>query len=225
MKTMHKRRIFKKKPKTLSQKVNRLTRIVKRNVPEVKYTDASDVGQQFYYDFLTSYLVSPLSNISQGTADVNQRIGDKIRVLSQVCKFTLRNQLFAPMNVRLVCFQLLNNPDGTITKASVGNLYIASSYMGGYNAINAPQDYDNRKAFKKLYDKTFCLNPATGTSGAPIQYTKEVHVNLNKIGAIQYVGAGTAISKGEIFWAFITDTTNSASQICSYVIRTFYTDS
>lgn len=204
----------------------RAIRMVKGIKPEVKYTDFAAIGQQFNYDALGAYIISPLTLINQGTGDANARVGDEIRLLSQVAKFTLRCALFDSIVYRLVCFQYLSNPDATIPKNSIGNLFFESAYMGTVNAVNAPMDYDNRKSFHKVYDKSFTLNPGTGISTGGVIVTREVHVNLtkhlNKI--IQYQGGSNNITKNELFWVFLSDHVANGSSSCSYVIRTYFLD-
>lgn len=222
---MYRPALGEKRKKTLTAKVNKLARIVKSRKPELKYSDATATAQQFNTDPLTSYILSPLTLITQAITDLNGRVGDKIRVHRQRMHMTLHNATYTGCTFRITVFQLRSNPDAATLKTAIGNLFFDSSYTNTVNMVNAPYDYDNRKDFVVLFDKCYTLNPQTGSTADPIITSKQITISVKpKIKEIAYSAGGVGITAGEIYWAFTSDLAASASRSASHVLRTYYTD-
>ena len=124
-----------------------------------------------------------------------------------------------------MCVQLLNNAESLITTTNLGNLMIDSAYSGTQNIINAPLDWDNRKSFRVLHDRTYIVNPATGTTAAPVTTARSIRINLRPNRNVMYFHQGQTLTKNSIYWIWMSSSSATASQVIEGVLMTYYTDS
>lgn len=210
---------------TLVAKVNALERKMKGFKPETKWAIATATQATFNY---AGSISQPLTGISQGTADFNNRIGDSLQLKGIRLDMIFQMQGTAAGQVnRVIVFQYKDNPDGAIGVASYINLLLQSSELSTARAPLAPYDHDNRASFRVLYDKTFAMNyasaPGTSASNNTQMVHKRIHLKLPKAARdVHYFNAGTSITKNELCILVLSD--QSTNQYYTYNCAMYYTD-
>lgn len=213
-----KKRTYKKKGavKKLTEKVNKLYRSV-----ENKYWEVSGIGALPTND--PGLAVRPYGTITQGDADIGERVGDKIAV-SKVHFHTTWNLAAgaAGRKCRIVAMIFKNNPDAITTSgATIWNLCMESAQANSLNVVNGFRDHDNMKAFSVIMDKPFVLN----AGDSAVVTSKSVNFTLSipkRYQQIQYVSAGTTISRNELLVWFVQEADTAVD--INYVCRFDYTD-
>lgn len=222
-----KRRFYRRKKVSLSAKVNKIAKTLKRQKPELKYTDVASSTQQFNYDPTVNYVWALLGNITQGTADVNSRVGDTIFVKSLTLSCTLYNSTYTPFNGRIIILRVRQNSENLITTTNLGNQFLESAYTGAAACVNAPYDNDNRNNFVVLMDHSFNINPSSNVNGVNTSMIQARHFKrtfrVNQ--RVEFFQGAAATTKNGLYALWLSDTTASASQVGNIVIRVHYTDS
>lgn len=221
----YRRRAKQHRKKTLAKKVAFLAKIVRGNKPEIKWSEATANGASFNYNGSIS---QPLTGISQGYTDYNQRVGDSLTVKSMKIQmyFTMSGTTTGQIN-RVIVFQIKHNPDGAIGVASYINLVLHSTDVGTSFAPLALYDHDNRDSYRILHDSSFVMNysssPGTSASNNTQFHRKFINVKIPAVGrTIEYYNAGTTITKNEICILVISN--SSTNQNYSYTCQTLYGD-
>lgn len=215
-----------KKKLTLAKKVEKIAKQVKLQKPENKYSYVNLTNQQWNYDPTVSYCKDLLTNITAGTSDYNNRIGDQIYVKGITLHGVSYNNLNYPFVARMIIFQLIANPDTVDTTTSIGNLVMESLYTGSANCVNDFFDYDNRKSFRKLYDTSFVINPVGTLYNANTALNQaKIHRHYIKINKkVQFSGGSSNPTANGIYAVFMSDTTASASQFSNLLFKVHYID-
>lgn len=218
-----KKKYYKKKKNTLTNKVDKLVKQVKLTKPELKYSESSVLTQRFNNDPLASYIAVPLEVISQGLLDINNRVGDQISIRSHTLRVIINHNVASAVSFRIVCLQFKQNIESLVTTASIGNMIFDSNYTGTDFMPICPYDYDNKKAFKVLYDKHFTCNPNDPTTN---QWQRVITCKIKKPSHnVTYFHGATTITKGGLYWFFLTDQNGlSAASYASCIYRTYYYD-
>jgi len=215
-----------KQKNTTKAAVSKLAKVVRRIMPEIKYSDTFSTAQQFNYSPTTNYTVQPLTGITQGDADVNERVGDTIFCKYMKIRGTLYNYHSEPFNCRIVICKIKQNIETVLTAASVGNALMESAYSTTVNAVEAPFDNDNSYGFNVLYDRRYCVNPmaSNGSTGAVWGQARPFTINLPLNFKSEFFQAGTGSTHNGIAIFFISAAAANVYQYASYTIRTTYTD-
>ena len=214
-------KIDKKQEKQIAKIFKKLARIE----PETKWAEYTNTSATATY---SGTLVSFNTGLSQGTGDFGYRIGDSLTMKS--LRLRIQPQTYnynVSVNYRIILFQLLNDPDGALSNASIPNLLLHDAQVGTVLAPSAPYDHDNRKSFKILYDKNFKFNPQTLTTANVNPGETRLHkINISfkksRTAKVQYFAAGTTTTQNELFMLVITD--SSATLAIPYVAHLYYTD-
>jgi len=202
--------------KKLTEKVNRITRSI-----EPKYWEISGIGALPTND--PSLAVRPYGTISQGDADVGERIGDVLSV-SKVHFHTTWNLAAAAAGrkCRIVAMIFKHNPDAVTTATStIWNLCMESAQANSINVVNGFRDHDNMSGFSVIMDKAFVLN----ASDSAVITSKSINFTLNipkKYRQVHYVNNGTLISRNELLVYFVQEADTAVD--INYVCRFDYTD-
>lgn len=215
-----------RKKRTLTKRVKRVERLVRRNKPELKYSDVSATNQQFSQSFAGTSIIDCLANISQNVADNNNRIGDRIYVRNVVFRLAVYDTTYTPFMFRIIGLRVLHNSEGLITTTSLGNIFMESSYSGTVNSVNAPYDFDNKNNIKVFYDKVHTINPSSNLNGINTSMVQGKHYTMkfriNK--QVEFFHGGSVPIMNGLYFLLISADAASASQICHYVVRVHYTD-
>lgn len=217
--------ILAKKPtKTskLSKKVSKLTRMVKAQKPETKYYDVAVTGT--LVDNNPTQFVAPYRQLTVGTADFAQRIGDTIRVNNLKFRSTWTLNAGYPYRVRMFAFIYKRNPDSVNSSwSTIVNLYLSSAYMNSTSANLSERDWDNRASFVTIYDKFRIMNPTDTNVSAAKKMIWDVNLVIpKKYKTVQYVNGSTSVSQNELFIGFIQE--SDANVYVDYHYRYTYTD-
>lgn len=221
---VYKRKYKGKYKKSLAKKVNTLFKIVKQQKPELKYKETYNIsGTNFFTTAGT--LLDLTDNISQGTGDSGARIGDQIYLKSLNMRFRVTLPSAGETTVcRLIVFTMLRNPDSVIADASVANLLLESTYNNTAEVALSTRDFDNRKAFKTHYDRTFTIN----SSDAILDVSKFIHVSVKipkMCAKVQYSNASsTAATNNQLYCLCLGGLSGANTVYSSYVSRLTYTD-
>jgi len=207
---------------TLVRQVAAIKKLVAIRAPEKKYYDVASTAN--VVDNLPSINITPYRNITQGTGDFANRIGDQIRVTGPL-RLKTTWTLAAAANatrVRMFAFIFKRNPDAvTSTWSTVVNLYLSSAYMNTTSAVMADRDHDNAGSFVTLYDQVRVLNVHQSTVNNKILWDVNIKVpsTYSKVG---YVNAGTTVSQNELFIGFLQE--NDGAVTVDYHYRFYYVD-
>jgi len=206
---------------TLTRQVAIIKKLVHKQKPELKYYDVASTGNTV--DNLPSYSITPYRNITQGTSDFANRIGDQIRVSSLHFKTIWTNTAVYGSRARIFAFIYKRNPDQVVSSwSTIVNLYLSSAYMNTTSAVLAERDFDNRASFVTLYDKTRIIPTATLATGySALNWDFSLRIP-QKYQLVQYVNAGTAVAMNELFIGFIQE--NDTAIACANHYRMYYTD-
>lgn len=212
--------------KSTAAKVRTLAKVVRTIMPEVKYSDMYATAQYFQNTPTSAYVIQPLTNITQGYADVNERVGDTIHLKYMKIKGSLINNDTNPLNCRIIVVKVKQNIETLINSANAGNAIMESAYSTTINAVEAPYDNDNSGGIVKLADRRFVLNPSVSAGNAATVWpqVRPFSMNIKLNCKSEFLQGGTSSTKNGIFIFFIS-TGYSANQFCTYVIRTTYLDS
>lgn len=212
--------------KSTAAKVRTLAKVVRTIMPEVKYSDMFSVSQYFQNTPTSAYVIQPLSNITQGDSDVNNRIGDTIHLKYMRIKGSFINNDTIPLNCRIIVVKVKQNIESLLTGASVGNAIMESAYSTTVNAVEAPYDNDNSGGIVKLADRRYVINPSVSAGNAATVWpqVRPFSMNIKLNCKSEFLQGGTTSTKNGIFIFFISSG-YSAYQYCTYVIRTTYLDS
>jgi len=207
--------------KTLTDKVEKIQKAIRVLAPEKKYYDVGSLAN--VVDNLPSINIAPYRQITVGTADFANRIGDKIRISGPFSlKTTWRLQGPTPHQVRMFAFIYKRNPDSVnSTWSTIVNLYLTSAYMNSQLATKSDKDWDNAKSFHTLYDQTKVINPNGENVDSKIQW----NVNLSiphKYSEVAYKDGTTNVTQNELFIGFIQEYDTSLTMDFHY--RFAYTD-
>lgn len=192
-----------KTKKTLAKKVATIQKTLRIRKPEAKYYDVASTSNVI--DNLPSYSITPYRQITQGTLDFANRIGDKVRVSSLHLKNTFLLTGVYPTRVRLFAFIYKQNPDSiNSTWSTVVNLYLSSTYMNSVSAVSAFKDYDNRGSFVTIYDKTRMIQPNGENINAGMVWDTILKIPKNHQEITFYAGT-SAVTKNELFIGYLQD--------------------
>lgn len=221
-----KKRTYKRK-QTLTKKVDMLSKYIRRTAPEIKWSQTRAAATAF--TGWSGFIVSPLSNITLGSSDFDNRIGDSIRLRN--IKFGMQldpNSSVTTTNFRVIVCQFKNNPDAVIGIASQINLILHSASVGTINAVNAPYDKDNRDSYRVLKDFIVRCDPVPGPGNSASMGSANKLVQFNipfkaSNNVVDYIAGGSTISKNELFIIVLSQL--GVTNYVSYDIVSYYTDS
>lgn len=194
-------------------------RVVNSNL-EKKYHDVN--GSANLGDLNSGYYIRDLTEITQGTSDASQRIGDKIKCLSQ--KFRVQLAL-APAGdlvnyVRIILFQW--HPQNITTPVPSDILQTTNPYSF--------YEHDRGTNFSVYFDKTYTLS-STGTSSRILNWTFRLGKKRGRgprrfvKSTIKYTGGGSNNGGLDHLYmlAWSNDTTGAVPAL-GYAYRMTYTD-
>lgn len=187
---------------------------------------------------------------TQGTLDIDNRVGDIVNVKSIDFRYVLQlaNGAAATADsynrVRVVLFwdtdPVQTNASGSyITDSPEWNLMFQTpSLISGAGipmVCYAPKDHDTGKRFQLLHDKTHTLcsnlnsnlSTATGSKGlGPRSASGVEYVNKHyKVGRkLQYKGGGTIPINRMLYIGFISDSLNVVNPSADFTIKCLYED-
>lgn len=165
--------------------------------PEKKYTSgtATYTGDQASYD---GAIVDITDGISQGTADSNQRIGDKIHAKY----LDLRGHVTPNSNtVRAVfCFMVVKVKDGS-TLSALSSIWDAT---GSPSAVAGMQKWDTMNEYKILYYKRI---PILATYEGAKLFSKRIKLNF----PIEYASASTTTDRNSLYLVAWSDQLGTGS--------------
>lgn len=221
-KKMFKKRVYRKKGKSVKQVAYKALALAKKNIPELKYAQSTTrISSTVDY---TGSMFLPYRYITQASGDINNRIGDRIRAknLSVRMSFyfpaTLTNTVY-----RVVAFVYKKNTDQLTTASNtILNFYMDSLYHSTSQAPLFTRDWDNRYSFKTLYDRTFYHNKETNTLPA----NKPLNLNIkipSSVANVQYQAGGTVPVQNELIVLVINDK-SVADMFVDWNFRLTYTD-
>lgn len=216
-------RKYRKGGKSTRKIAKRALRYVKGLQPEVKFSYLATIAQQFSWNPTTGYCTLPLRYISQDTTD-SGRVGDRIKLIGHVMKCNVTNTLAGPFTYRLLCIQMLNNPNSNFDASTWLQAYFNSGDISTRTMVMAPPQYDKAKDFRVLYDKTFNLNQGYGTTAAPLTSSRYHSIHVKPNSDVQYYNSASAPCKNEFAWLFITNAVNNAGLYADVYFKTYYTD-
>nr|QMP82099.1 MAG: Cap protein [Polar freshwater circular DNA virus] len=219
------RRRVKKGP-TLAAKVANLSKMVKIDKPEMKYSDVNYSGQRWNWTPTSTYVSDIFAGISQGTGDVDRRLGDEINVHSLKLRMTVYNNGATPFTGRLVGIRVKHNAESLITTTNIGNMVMESAYSSTANAVNAPFDHDNSSNFVKIFDRRFVINPQTTNAVANTALGGNLFIQktfkINK--RIQFFQAAATNTHNGVYFFFLSDQADGGERFSYGVLRINYTD-
>jgi hypothetical protein len=164
--------------------------------------------------FSASGVIVPISQISQGTDYINNRIGNSIKLQKiEVRGRVYKNATATQSVMRVVMFRDL---DGYGTTPLIGDVL---QNVSGVSAPLTPFDFNNRQRFSILMDELLTLN-STGESSSVFQ------LDLTHEGHILYLGATAAAAsdgKGSLYMLFISDEAVNTPTF-NFYSRLYYTD-
>lgn len=214
-------RTLKKGVMTLNKKVDKLAKVVNAQKPETKIFRS--LGAPYIYQ--SGSLIRPLTTNTQGVTDVNNRIGDKIRLVN----FNMRFYVEIPTtvafgNVRFILFQYKHNPDAVVsTDSTIINLLMDSSTNNTTYFPQAYYDKDNRSSFRVLKDTGAVMINHSDTSTATAR-NFVINYSFKPSNAIvEFVQNGSTVSKNELMLLCISNFASSSVQIV-YQYQLSYTD-
>lgn len=190
------------KPKSVDQAQNQAIKKIQRKLkkfpdPERKYTSgtASYTGDQASFD---GAIVDITDNISQGTADSNQRIGDKIHAKY----LDIRGHVTPNSStVRAVfCFMVVKVKDGS-TLSALSSIWDST---GSSSAVAGMQKWDTFNQYKVLYYKRI---PILATYEGAKLFSKRIKLNF----PIEYSAAGTTTDRNSLFLVAWSDQASTGS--------------
>lgn len=211
--------------KTLKEKVEKLSKIVLRNKPEVKYALMQLVGQNFNYSPTATYVSQPLTLISQGITDYVSRIGDTIFLKNINFKGCIKSYGSPGVTIRVVAVLIPKNIEGLITNTNVGNAVMDSDFSSTVNAVNAPSDNDNSYAARIIMDRRLVINPiGIGNAATSFTVARLFNFNLKINKQVEYFHGGVYPVKNDIFIFWMSDAAANANLLIDGVAKLTYTD-
>lgn len=215
------RKYYRRKRATLAAKVKKIQKVLSKRKPELKYAYASAIDTTVNNN--PSNFLIPYRNVNTGINDFQQRIGDKIVARNVNVKGFITLPAGGNGSIfRCVAFIYKKNPDAiTVTPATVWNLYMESVTMNTVNAVNAFNDWDNKRSFHLVYDKSIVLNPNVSTLATISKFNFNIKIPKS-YQKVDY-NAGTAFpSSNELIIGFISNTDDVL--LYTYQWRFTYTD-
>lgn len=219
----YKRKTRKFKPAKSAKKIAlKALSIARGKKPELKYAQStSRISTTVDY---SGSMILPYRYITQGTADINNRVGDRIKVRNLNIKASfyfppaLTNTVY-----RVVAFVYKRNTDQLTTPSNtILNMYMDSLYHATSQAPLFTKDWDNRFSFKTLYDRTFHMNKETTT--IPANRNHQFNIKIpSSVSNIQYQAAGTIPVANELIFLVINDK-SVADLFVDWNFRLTYTD-
>lgn len=146
-------------------------------------------------------------------SDVNQRIGDKIRLTAFLFKYTI--YLSDPSNVmRIIVFQWKNNSFLTGTPTASNILQVTTPYPW-LSQLNQ----DLKAQMHVLYDKTHTMQ-----NGGPLQITRSVNIRKFGVRNLEFLSGVATVNntvRGEIYVLLVSDSslTTHPTFIWRYMIK------
>lgn len=222
----------KKKDVEQDKKINKLIKQMAKR--ELKFFD---VGNGSYQDVTQTALIYNLSNIAQGTDDIN-RIGNsivpknlEIRYIVQVDTAGTNGSIYNKF-VRVVIVQD-KEQQGTDPTFAGADTSVYNPVTTGVNEHMVPILFTNRKRYKILHDEVHAMGANTFTTvgaqtafGAPLRVFKHKKFKLN--GTINYdatAGADTSNREGALYLMVISPSNTTDSLDFGYFARLTFTDS
>ncbi|AXH74339.1 MAG: putative coat protein [Circoviridae sp.] len=250
---------------------NQLLKSMKKDIDELKsdveakYNVSNGQIKVDAYDGSTDAtrsrnILSVPTGENQGTTDVT-RIGDSVSLkhidfnYHIIMPFTLSGQVVQEAT-RVRVLMLWDNQPNAITTTgavNVNKVYWPQLLQNAKLNMSPPtiaeqklipiseKDWDNRKRFSIIYDKTHTFacaySPGQATGGSatdgglgPRSATGIVKFNKNYKGQkIRYTAGGSIPQNRQLYMAFISDRAYSSSidariPVCTYTVRTIYDD-
>jgi len=199
----------KKKRENAGQKALRMVYKIKDQVNiEVKHADKVALGLRPDW---TGAIISFNDFITQGVADVNQRVGDSIKMQTLMLNFGLEQPSVGAFT-RIIIF--IDKENKILVPADLLPAPLAAEYPFGHKT------YDKRFNSVVLYDELF----GGSTQGAKEFQVRKLALKLNT--HAQYLAGGTTIQTGglKMFRCSNWDPASDNRSILSYKARLLYTD-
>jgi len=217
-KVYRKRRYTTKKP-TLARQVAVIKKTLRARKPELKFYGVSSLSNAV--DNNPTLIISPYRSITNGDGDFGQRVGDVLRVGSFHWRSSWLLTGSTPRKVRMIAFIYKRNPDAVVSNFStIINLYMNSATVDSEAVVSTFPDWDNRRSFVTIYDKTRVINPIVD-AGSMIQWDTTFKIP-QAYRQVQYVNDGSDISANELIIAMIQQYDTNCT--VNYQYRYTYTD-
>lgn len=232
-KTSRRRRYTRKSRQTLST-------AAKRQVYKIaKRLDNKEKDMKFtFYEYSTtvsdnwtgpaSFITWPVQGVQAYTSvkdlggSESQRIGNEIEI-SHI-QFNYRIDVADTSNVfRVVIFQWFQQSDSNFP--TIGDIFMNNG--AGYPYLDM-YNYENKKNFKILFDKTHTLSGNAGNNATIINHKKWYGAGI-PIKKIKFLGNSESgfnanIVKGALYYMFVTDSTVISHPSINMAVRMLYTD-
>lgn len=228
------RRSYKKKTR------NALSAPAKRQVRQiVKKIEAQNTDLKFtYYEFTNSvsdvwtgpaaFIDWPVQGI-QGYGTVqdlantqSQRIGNEVEI--KHIQFNYSLDVADSANIfRVVLFQWFQQDESNFP--TIGDIFMNNG--AGYPWLDM-YNYENKKNFKILYDRTHSLSSSAGNPFTTVVkqkfYGKRIPMKRVKFYSNAESGFAARLVKGNIYYMFISDSAVIAHPTIKFATRLLYTD-
>lgn len=168
-----------------------------------------------------------LNSIGSGSAD-GQRVGNKVRLTSLTMNLSITGPTYVTggydsfSNVRIVIFRV-KNWNASTTIAYSDYFTPPSGAVYGHTAL---YNWDNRKNFKVIWDKTMTVNEVVGGTGAD-DMVRNIKKTIKLKFNTYYTGTGTgggSIMRNALFIAAWSDSSVAPNPQFAGVIRLKYQD-
>lgn len=223
--------------RTVARKVNRVSRKVTRLMRNIepKYSGHGDTNLRAVLNHIptttsnwNTNVLMPYRDITQGPADISNRIGDKLtaKYIDLDLSFFLGPTVPSDQ-IRIVAFILKKNPNQTLTNFdAIAPMYISAGFDNTTILPNFHRKWDDRSSFATILDKTYVIKNIGdyyyGNILANVMSFKRRLRIPRGFQQVQYHNGGVIPSQNELFIWLISSTDVSTSFRGSY--RMVYTD-
>lgn len=227
-----KKRVTRRKPKTLSKpqqrQVAKIARRVDNQEKDLKYIQ---------YDFQTNisdswtgpanFLYYPVQGIAgyvdyqDLTAGQSQRLANEITIKSIQFNYTLYQGDDSNV-VRMIIFQWMQQDISNFP--IVGDIVMGT---GGTAPWLEPRNYQNKANYKILYDHTHNLSAAAGNNSVitrHVQLAGKLKLKNLKASDNNTNGFGATLIKGNIYYMFVSDSSVVSHPSITMKVRLLFTD-
>lgn len=203
----YKRSYAKKASTKLVKTIKRVAKQTMQKATEWKFT----YGTGNYNTSTTLSIYQLNSLITVGTADFNNRIGDKYHIKAGQIGFNVSNA--DPTNIlRMVVFQW-NDIDVPVPSSLFEDSSTIGMLLGSFNG-----DSLRSKGLHIILDKHLALNTYNPN------YTVRVKLNMKGCKPCCMNGGSATVGNGNIYIAFLSDSSLTAHPIIQYAFKFNYID-
>jgi len=204
---------------TVAKSIRKLQVAIRRVSPELKYIDRN-VHLFPTYNSVTAYSFLSFIVLGQGQGE---RVGAKINPISVSGRGHVMynpNYVGDNQSLRVILFRARNDNGATFqTSSSTGNAtgLLSNDEVGNPAQLHAHYNWNNRRQFRILYDKTF-----TFTVGGRQARTFNWHFKLK--GQTTYIDAGSSSIKNNGLYMVLVSDVGADGPSFNWDPRVTYTD-